>query len=234
MISQWLHEIFYSLTLLFVISLGYDFNSTMPMPPVVMSRYANLSKPRLVIPFFVEYHRAAIMYIPLQTSLVIEKLAEATPYLKDFELEVNLYETYCEDSPAVNGYMAILEGAKRNLPYIATYACAMKGQKLLAEVVNYYNYTATGLLDVVNDAIQNRQRYRNYFTLGATIVDMQNAMLKFMKLQNWSRVALFGEDELVYYKEVSPNLFSSIFLFKFNFHSGTGFFCPSWLKIRLI
>lgn len=183
---------------------GYEYNSTTPMPSSILSRFANNTKARLIIPYFVEYQEASMGYVPLGSQLAIEKLSTFTPYLSNFELQVNFYETFCDDATAVNGFMAVLEAKKiNNLPYIATYACAKKGQELLAEVVNHYNFVATGLLDVVAKAVEDRStRFGNYFTLGATMDTMHHTLLKFMKLQNWSRVALFGEDDLPYYFEV--------------------------------
>ena len=186
---------------------SFEYNVTTPLPSSIMSRFANLSKPRLEIPYFIEYYDASMAYVPLGSQLAIEKLATATPYLQDFEIEVKFYDTYCNDLTLIGDLMNILEEGTTNLPYVTTYGgCAMVGQELLAEVVNYYNYTATALLDVVNIAIQDRKRFRNYFILGATIDGMNSAMLRFIAAYGWTRVALISEDTHTYYQEVSPTI----------------------------
>ena len=177
---------------------AFDYNAKTPMPSTIMSRFANLTKPRLVVPMLVEYEMASMSLVPLGIQLALEALPKRTPYLADYEIEVDLRETYCYDGPVVEETMKVLENGVDNLPLISTFACAMRGQRLVAEAIGYYNYTATALLDIVNEAVQDRERYSNYFVMGATIDQIQTVLLEFMKAQGWSRVVLIGEDHHYY------------------------------------
>ena len=190
--------------LAFVISLqivvavinGYEYRADSPMPTKIMSRFANMSKPKLVIPHITEFDGFFGLVIPLGIQMAIERLANATPHLSKFELQVELRDSYCDDAAFIKESIAMMEGGwKRNLlPIHMAGGCPANGQRFVGESAHHFNFTAIAGLDVVTESFQDRNRYQNFFTLGESIRTITDALLSFMSSQGWKRIALIGED----------------------------------------
>ena len=187
--------LFYSIFLLPTLAVvGYEFNASSPMPTSVMSRQANMSKPRLIIPHVTDYTDYFTLVIPIGMQMAIEGLAKVTPHLKDFELQVDLYESYCADSYFVDETMTFLEQEKKEeyLPVHIALGCPAVGQRMLGEIAHHYNITSLTTIDVVTESYHDRRRFRNFHTLGESLETIHSALLAFMKEQGWTRVALLG------------------------------------------
>ena len=186
--------------MLAVASQCYEFNVSSPMPPFVMSRKANLTKPRLVITHATEYADFIGVAIPLGFQMAIEDLANVTPFLQNYEIQVNLYESYCSDDIVIKESMDIMrmEKATNNLPIHTILGCAAKSQKLVGEVAHHFNYTAIAVIDTVPQSYIERSRFRNFYTLGESVTTIQHSVLAFIQEQGWNRVALVGEDFTYY------------------------------------
>ena len=192
--------------LLIKVHASSEFNAGSPMPKRVMSRFANESKPRLVIPHVTEFANYFNVVIPLGLQMAIEGLSKVTPHLKDFEFEVELIESYCKDQPFIDESMALLELETRPdiLPIHLAGGCPATGQRLVGELAHHYNFTAIAFLDVVTESFNNRNRFQNFFTLSESLHSIHEALLTFMQRQGWSRVALLSEDHTFYNKVCDP------------------------------
>ena len=180
--------------------IGYDFQADSPLPTSIMSRFANRSKPRLVIPHVTEYAGYYTLVIPLGIQMAIEGLANFTPYLNRFELEVQLLESNCEDPVMISQSMALFECKKypTTLPLHLGGGCPPIGQKLVGEIAHFYNFTAISAVDVVAESFHQRKRFRNFFTLAESTPEIHETLLDFIESQGWRRVAILGEDHLFY------------------------------------
>ena len=170
------------------------------MPPFIMSRTANLTKPRLVIPHVTEYDAYFGLVVPLGIQMAIERLAEVTPFLKNYEIQVNLYESYCADDIVIKESMEIMKNGKigNNLPIHTILGCGGSSQQLVGEVAHHFNYTAIAVIDTVPKSYVERSRFRNFFTLGESLSTLQHSVLAFIANQGWKRIALVGEDFTYY------------------------------------
>ena len=181
-------------------TLAFEFNASSPLPPFVLSRHANLSKPRLVIPHVTDYEGYFSLTIPLGMQMAIEGLSKVTPYLDKFELQVDMYDSFCSDPEIVTETLNILERQTSgdNLPVLIGSGCAAIGQELAGEIVHHYNYTTFAIMDSVTESFYDRSRFRSFYTIGESLDTMHSALISFMKEQGWKRVAVLGEEHSFY------------------------------------
>lgn len=205
MISLNLIAVLFALT---IVSMAYEYNASTPMPQFVTSRFANFSKPRLVIPMITVYLGYGMAAVPVGVELAINGVLQRSKYLKDFEIQVNFYDDHCHNAFSTKYAMDVFENGKLNLPIIHSLGCAHTAQQVIADAAVNYNYVAISGLDIHNEALHNRKRFRNFFVLGEGIDQVNIALLEFIKRQNWTRVALLGEDREItsYYNVVSMHV----------------------------
>ena len=160
------------------------------------------------IPNICPYDEYFLAICPLGAQMAIERLGPLTPFLADFELQMNVYEGYCDDATQVKEAISIMESDSNNLPIIHAMGCAQWGQEFMAGAVNYYNFTAIAMLGNVNDG-RDRQRYRNFFSLGESFDDIALSLLTFIKSRGWTHVAIIDEIN-PYYLKLSQVLLDKI------------------------
>ena len=172
----------------------YDFDPDTPMPAFVVSKHLNTSKPRLEIPMIIEYANIAMGLAPITTQYAIDRLKNATPYLQDFELQVNFHEGLCVDEATLKEASSILESNdSNNLPIIYATGCATQAQNVIAEIVNFYNFTALGLFgDDPNKGM------KHYYKLSESHDNLMLSVLTFFQTRNWTRFALIVDDHQFY------------------------------------
>ena len=185
-----------------VASSNNDFNAKSPMPTSVMSRFANASKPRLVIPHVTEYAGYFTLAVPLGIQIAIERLANHTPHLSKFELQVDLYESNCNDKKMIDQSMALFEYKinKAILPIHTAGGCPPIGQLIVGEVARYYNFISLAVVDIEPQAYHESARYPNFFTMGESIAEIYQTLATFMQQQGWKRIAVVGEDHIFFNK----------------------------------
>ena len=185
----------------------FYFDPNTPMPRFITSKIVNTSKPRLEIPMIVEYANISMGILPITLEYAIDGLKNATPFLNDFELQINFHESYCDDSQAVVEASSILRlnDDSNNLPIDYSSGCALRAQRVIAEIVNYYNYTAVSQL-----GIENPDQFKHYYSLSESEDSIVLSALTFFKSQNWTYFALIADDS-PFYNPVGFFLFSHFF-----------------------
>ena len=180
----------------------YEFDEQTPLLASVMSRSANLSKPRLVIPHVTEYAGYFTLVIPIGMQMAIEGLSKMTKNLRNFEFQVDFYESYCSDEPMVNLTMALMESGinQHILPIHTSVGCPAIGSRFVGEVAHHYNFTAITTVDIVPESFDKRSRFQNFFTMGESVISIHEALITFMDKFKWKRIALLGEDHTFYKK----------------------------------
>ena len=190
----------------------YDFHPDTPMPAFVVSKHLNTSKPRLEIPMIVEYANITMGLAPITTQYAIDRLKNATSYLQNFELQVNFHEGYCANGPTVKAASSVLESTESNiLPLIYASGCATQAQHVIAEMVNFYNFTALTLIG--SDPYEGME---NYYKLAESHENIMFSVLIFFQTRNWTKFALIA-DENHFYNPVSFHFDKISFLFLFHF-----------------
>ena len=128
--------------------------------------------------------------------MAIERLANVTPNLSKFELQVEIRDSYCDDAAFIKESIELMEG--RSIPNILPIhlagGCPANGQRFVGESAHHFNFTAIAGLDVVTESFQQRNRFQNMFTLGESLRTISDALLNFVSRQGWQRIALIGED----------------------------------------
>ena len=185
--------VFFSLVTV-VHSSTYDFDPSTPMPAFAVSKHLNTSKPRLQIPMILEYAGVSMALAPITVQYAIDRVKNATPYLKDFEFQVNFQDGLCSDGPTLLEASAILQTTKNNnLPIIYTTGCAMQAQNVIAEVVKYYNFTALTLIGA-----DPREELKHYYKLAESHDNVMLSVLTFFQTRNWTKFALIADDHQFY------------------------------------
>ena len=190
------------LSLFAVAHAGFDFDPNTPMPPFVLSKHPNASKPRLEVPMIIEYANISMGLVPITVQYAIDRLKNATPHLQDFELQVNFQEGFCADGPTVLEASSILQSnTGKHLPIIYTSGCPIQAQSVIAEIVGFYNFTAITLVGA-----DPREELEQYFKLSVNHDIVMLSILKFFQTRNWTKFALVADDTQFY----SPVSFPSI------------------------
>ena len=168
----------------------FDFDPSTPIPAFAVSKHLNTSKPRLEIPMIIEYANISMALAPITVQYAIDRLKMWTPFLQDFELQVNFKEGHCADGPTVKEASSILESNNSNiLPIIYTTGCAMQAQNVIAEIVDYYNFTTLTLIGV-----EPRKKRNHYFKLSESHDNIVLSVLTFFQTRNWTKFALIADD----------------------------------------
>ena len=93
---------------------------------------------------------------------------------------------------------SILESTESNiLPIIYATGCATQAQHVIAEIVNYYNFTALTLIG--SDPYEGME---HYYKLAESHDNIMSSVLIFFQTRNWTKFALIAEDHS-FYKPVS-------------------------------
>ena len=172
----------------------YDFDPNTPMPAFVVSKHLNTSKPRLEIPMIIEYANISMGLAPITVQYAIDRLKNATPYLQDFEIQVNFQEGLGVDEATLKEASSILESNdSNNLPIIYATGCATQAQNVIAEIVNFYNFTALGLFGV-----DPNERTKHYYKLSESHDNLMLSVLTFFQTRNWTKFALIVDDHQFY------------------------------------
>ena len=201
-------------TFLAKVQADYEFNATSPLPPVVMARGANMSKPRLLLHHPTEFEGMFGLVINLGIQMALEGVAKTAEHLKDFEIQVNLIETYCDDAVLVKESMKFFTTSDEKLPILPTLGCTYHSERMIGETTQHYDVLSFAIIDALLESYSERERFHSFYTIGESTATVHAALVDFMHAQGWKRVAMIGEDH-TFYIPVCLHNFTLFYIQKF-------------------